>query len=205
MACRSNVPDVNVDGTVGIRNEPGAVADAVPVDRIRHKPIPRIAYGERPEGMVWRELSRRKVHDVVVRTGQPLARAICSRRPVHRLLRHVNWARKYQGARASQQSAIAGLTASVHGGPAVDLRHIGVREDLERDECQHAANDDALHDVRCDGSAHDKKWSYIDCSESDLALALFAPGFASRPEIQPRKIHAVHKSSSGTPVRRPRR
>src|SRR5215472_1978676 len=159
MACRSNVPDVNVDGTVGIRNEPGAVADAVPVDRIRHKPIPRIAYGERPEGMVRRELSRRKVHDVVVRTGQPLARAIYSRRPVHRLLRHVNWARKCQGARASQQSAIAGLTASVHGGPAVDLRHIGVREDLERDECQHATNDDALHDVRCDGSAHDKKWS----------------------------------------------
>jgi hypothetical protein len=39
--------------------------------------------------------------------------------------------------------------------------------------------------------------SYIDCIESDLALALVAPGFASRPEIQPRKIHAVHKSSSG--------
>jgi len=36
--------------------------------------------------------------------------------------------------------------------------------------------------------------SYIDCIESDLALALVAPGFASRSKIQPRKIHAVQKA-----------
>ena len=41
--------DVNVDGTVGIRNEAGAVADAVPVDRILHKVVPRVADSERPE------------------------------------------------------------------------------------------------------------------------------------------------------------
>jgi len=39
--------------------------------------------------------------------------------------------------------------------------------------------------------------SYIDCIESDWALALVAPAFSSKPENQPRKIHAVHKSASG--------
>jgi len=33
MACGSGVLDVNVDGAVGIRNEAGAVADAVSVDQ----------------------------------------------------------------------------------------------------------------------------------------------------------------------------
>ena len=79
-----------------------------------------------------------------------MARAIYVRRPVHRLLRYVYRARKYLGARGSQQHAVAGLAASEHGDPAVDLRDIGVREDLERDERQHAADDDALHDVRDD-------------------------------------------------------
>ena len=52
--------------------------------------------------------------------------------------------------RLVKKHAIAGLAASVHGGPAVDLRDISVRDDLERDESQHAADDDALHDVRDD-------------------------------------------------------
>jgi hypothetical protein len=44
MASRSGVLDVNVDGTVGIGNEPGTVADAVPLDRILDKGIPRVPH-----------------------------------------------------------------------------------------------------------------------------------------------------------------
>lgn len=151
MACRSVVLDVNGDGAVGIWNETGTVANAVPVDRIRHKVIPRIAHGERPERIVRRELSCRKVHDVAVLAGELLARAIYFRCPVHGLLRYVDWARECSGARGSVQDTIAGLAASVHGGPAVDLCYISVRDDLEGDEGQHPASDDALHNVREDG------------------------------------------------------
>ena len=92
------------------------------------------------------------MHDVVELAGELLARAVYGRRPVHRLLRYVYRAHKYSGARGAQENTIAGLTASEHGGPAIDLCDIGVRENLERDERQNAANDDSLHDIRDDGS-----------------------------------------------------
>ena len=151
MACRNSVLDANVDGTVGIRNEAGAIADAVSIDRIRHKVILRIAHRQRPEGIIRRESACRKVHDVVVLAGQLLARAIYGCRPVHRLLRYV-YGRKSVGARGFEQHAIAKLAASENGGPAVDRRDLGVHDDLGRDESQHAANDDSLHDIRDDGS-----------------------------------------------------
>ena len=148
MACRSGMLDVNVDGTIGIRYEPGTITHAVPIDRIRHELILQVAHGERPECAIRRELSCRKVHDVVVMAGKHSARIIVVRVPVHSLLRHVDWAGEYGGTGPPQDNADAGLTAPVHGGPVVDLRDMGVRDDLERDETQHAANDDALHYVR---------------------------------------------------------
>jgi len=152
MARRSGVLDVNIDRAIGVRYESGTIAYAVPIDRIRHKVIPRIAHGERPECIVRRELSCRKVHDVAVLARELLAHTIFVRRPVHRLLRHVYRSREFIGTGSAQENAIAGLAASVYGGPAVDLRDIGVRDDLERDERQHATNDDTLHDVRDDVS-----------------------------------------------------
>jgi hypothetical protein len=62
-------------------------------------------------------------------------------------LRYVYRAGKRYCASSSEQQTIAGLAASVHRGPAVDLRDIGVRDDLERDESQHAANDDSLDNI----------------------------------------------------------
>jgi hypothetical protein len=118
-----------------------ASSNAVPIDRIRHKAIPRIAHGERPERIVRRELSCWKVHDVIALAGELLTCAIYCRSPVHRLLRYVDWARKCLGASGSVQGTVAGVATSVHGGPAADLRNIGVRDDLERDERQHAAAD----------------------------------------------------------------
>ena len=73
MACRSRALDVDVDGAVGIGSETGAVADAVPVDRIRHKVTSRIAHRKRPERDIPRELSRGEVHDVVVCSGEVAA------------------------------------------------------------------------------------------------------------------------------------
>ena len=58
--------------------------------------------------------------------------------------------------RLCNKHAVAGLAASVHGGPAVDFRDIGVCEDLERDERQHAADDNALYDVRDDGPSNEE-------------------------------------------------
>jgi hypothetical protein len=151
MDRRSGVLDINVDGTVGIRNEAGAIADAVPIDRIRHKVILRVTHSQRPECIVRRELSCWEVQDVVVLAVEFVARAIFGRRPIHRLLRYV-YGRKFVGARGFEQHAIAGLAASENGSPAVDRRDIGVHENLGRDERQHAADNDALHHVRDDGS-----------------------------------------------------
>ena len=151
MACRSGVLDVNVDGAVGVRNETGAITDAVAVDRIWHKVILRVAHGERPECIVRRKLACRKVHDVVVRSGELMACAIDVRRPVHRLLRYV-YGLEIIGTRGAQKDAIARLAASENGGPAVDFRDIGVEENVGRDEREHGANNDALHHVRSNGS-----------------------------------------------------
>src|SRR5580700_1486890 len=60
IASGSGVLNVNVDGTVGIRNEAGAVADAIPVDRILHKVIARVAHRQRPERVVGWKAARRK-------------------------------------------------------------------------------------------------------------------------------------------------
>jgi hypothetical protein len=46
---------------------------------------------------------------------------------------------EYGTTGAAQENAIAGLPAAGYGTPTVDLRNIGVRDDLERDERQHAA------------------------------------------------------------------
>src|SRR5208337_2644982 len=150
MACGSNVLYVNIDRPIRVRNKPGAVAHAVSIDRIRYEVIMRVAHGERPECIVRRKSSWREVHDVVVRPGELLASAILVRRPVHRLLRHVYRSGEYDTTRAAQENAVAWLAAPVDGGPTVDLRDIGVCENPEGDECQYAADDDALHDVRDD-------------------------------------------------------
>jgi hypothetical protein len=152
MARWSGALDVNVDGTVGIRNEAGAIADAVLIDRIRHKVILDITHRQRPECIIRREPTCRKVHDVVVLAGELLARAIYGRRPAHRLLRDVYRAHKYYGARATQKNPIAGLATSMYGCPPVYFRDVGVRKNLKRDERQHTANDDSLHNIRDDGS-----------------------------------------------------
>ena len=83
--------------------------------------------------------------------GKILACAIYGRRPEHRLLQYV-YGRKFVGARGFEQHAIARLAASKNGGPSVDRRDIGMHDNLGRDEIQHAANDESLHDNPDDGS-----------------------------------------------------
>ena len=108
------------------RHEIGAVAHTVPVDRIRHKAVFRIAHRQRPERMSGRKLTCWEVHDVVVLTVQCVSSAIFARRPIHRFLWDVYWAKKYNVARGSPQYVIARFAASEHDSPAVDLRDIGV-------------------------------------------------------------------------------
>src|SRR5581483_1205645 len=183
MAGRSGILDVDLDGAVGIRNEAGAVADAVPVDPIPHEVISRIAHGERPERTVRRALSCRKVHDVVVLAGELLTRAVYFRSPVHGLLRYVYWAREFTGTCGSQEHAFAGFAASEHGGPAIDLCYIGVRDDLERDEPQHAANDDSLHYVRDDVSRPEGR------EQSESATAILRTTWLMSTQVN---HHAAH-------------
>ncbi len=79
--------------------------------------------------------------------GEQVTRAIYVRRPVHRLLRYVYRAGKYLGARGSEQKAIAGLAASEHCGPAVDLRGLDPRVDLGCDKRQPKTDEEALNHV----------------------------------------------------------
>ena len=144
MTCRSCVLDIDVDGTVGIRNETGAIADAVSIDRIRYKVVLHIAHRQRPECTIRRKLSCWKVHEVIVLAGELMVCAISGRRPVYRLLRYV-YGRKFIGARGAQENVIARLAASENGGSAVDCRDRGVEENVCRDASQHAANNDALN------------------------------------------------------------
>src|SRR5215472_8781889 len=118
MACRSGVLDVNIDGAIGVRYESGTITYAVPIDRIWHKVISRVTHGERPECVVRREPACREVHNIIVRSRELLVRAICSRHPVHRLLRHVYRSGEYGTTRAAQENAVAGLAAFVHRRPA---------------------------------------------------------------------------------------
>src|SRR5215470_9417769 len=55
MTWRSRALNVDVNGTVSVRHQTGAIADAVPIERIRHKAIVRITHGQRPESIVWRK------------------------------------------------------------------------------------------------------------------------------------------------------
>ncbi len=75
-------------------------------------------------------LLNRKIHNVIVLGGEHSAHAICSRVPAHRLLRHVYRSREYGATRAAQVNALAWLAEPVHGGLAIDLRDIGVCNDL---------------------------------------------------------------------------
>src|SRR5690349_21412320 len=96
------------------------------MDWIWHEAVFRITHGQRPEGMIRRELPGREVQEVGVPAVQCVSGAIFARRPVHRFLRYVYGSQKYDGAGGPAQYVIAGLAASEHGGPAVDFRDIGV-------------------------------------------------------------------------------
>src|SRR5712691_553001 len=79
MTCRSGVLQVDVDGTVGILREAGPIADAVPIDGIRHEAFFRVSHCQRPERVVGRRTPRRKVQDVVVLSGERVTRAVNTR------------------------------------------------------------------------------------------------------------------------------
>ena len=151
MIDRSRVLDIGIDRSIGIRHKPRSITDAVSIDRIRHKVILRVTQRQPPEGVIRRKPACRKVHDVVVLAGESMTRAIYGCCPVRRFLRYV-YGRKFIGARGLEQHVIARLAASENGGPAVDRRDIGSREDLECDERQPNADEDALHDIQDDSS-----------------------------------------------------
>lgn len=46
-----------------------------------------------------------------------------------------------------RKQVLAWHTESVHGGPAVDFVYFGAPKKLSRDERQHTADNNALHDV----------------------------------------------------------
>ena len=146
MVCRSGVLQIDVDGAVGILREAGTVADAVPIDGIRHEVFFRVSHCERPERVVGRKTARRKVQDVVVLSGERVTHAV-SRLPVHRLLRHVHRAGKDPGARGPCEDVVAGYAASEDRDPPVDLRGLDPRENLDRDDPQPGADEEALHQV----------------------------------------------------------
>jgi len=147
MACRSGALQVDVDGAVGILCEAGPIADAVPIDGIRHEAFFLVSHSQRPERLVGRKTARRKVQDVVVLSGERVTRAVNTRLPVHRLLRHVHRSGKDPGACGPCEDAVAGEAASEDGGPAVDPRRLDPREDLDRDDPQPGADEEALHQV----------------------------------------------------------
>ena len=134
MACRSAVLKVNVDGPVGVLREPRAIADAEPVERIRHKAILRVAHRQRPEGIIRWKTAQREVDDIVVLSGERMTCAISGRRPVHRLLRYVDRAGKNLSARGSEKHAVPGLAASAHGEPAIDPGRLDPGVNLGRDK-----------------------------------------------------------------------
>ncbi len=147
MAGGSGVLDVNVDGAIGIRNQAGAIADAVSIDRIWNKAIARGAHGERPEGIVWRQLACWEVHNVVVLAGEVLIGTVYSRQPVHSLFRDVDGAGEFNGTCGAQERAIARLTASEDGSPPINPGDVSVRDEMESDKCQRKADEEALYGV----------------------------------------------------------
>jgi len=87
--------DIDIHGAVRVCHEPGAIADKIPLERIRYESFFLVGHGQRPEGVVGWESFRREVHDVVVRSGQRVAPTIYVRPPIHGLLRQVYRAGKY--------------------------------------------------------------------------------------------------------------
>src|SRR5215471_15428118 len=84
---------------------------------------------------------------------QRMPRAIFAGRPVHRLLRYVYGAHKSHVACGTQEEAAAELAASKHGGPAVYLGDIKLWENEQcGDKGQRGSDEDALHNVRSNGS-----------------------------------------------------
>ena len=140
----------NVDGAIGALHQAGARADAGAIDGVAHHVPDHIGHGQRPEGLDRREVSCRKMQDVLVLAGEPPPRAVDGRRPVRRLLRHIDGG-QVSGAGGPQEDAIAGLAACEGGAPPVDGRshgfHHHVHDDLCREKRQHSAEDDALYDV----------------------------------------------------------
>src|SRR5215471_6696659 len=82
VPCGSRALYSNVDRAIGVRHEAGATADAVAIDGIAHHVSDHIGHGQRPECIVWRELSYRKMQDISALAGEPSPRTIDSRRPV---------------------------------------------------------------------------------------------------------------------------
>jgi hypothetical protein len=138
--------NVNIHRTIGVWGQAGTIADAVPVEWIRHKVILRIPHRNRPECLVRREPSRREAQDVVERTGERAASAVGIRPPVHRLLRHVHRAGEKLGVRGAQEHPVAGLAQPIHGDPPVDPLGFDPGVNLSRDERQPEADQSALDD-----------------------------------------------------------
>jgi len=141
----------NVDGAIGVRHKAGTRTDAGAIDGVTDHEPDHIGHGQRPEGIVGRKVSCRKMQDVLALTGEPPPRAVDGRRPVRSLLRHID-SGQVPGACGPQEDAITGLTAFEGGAPPVDGRghgfHHNIHNDLCREKRQHAADDDSLHDVR---------------------------------------------------------
>ncbi len=88
--CGSRALNINVDGAIGVRHKAGARADAGAIDGVLHHEPYNISHGQRPEGIVRRELSYRKMQDVIALAEEPLPRAVNGRRLVRCLLRHID-------------------------------------------------------------------------------------------------------------------
>src|SRR5512142_1747315 len=86
VTCGSRALYSNVDGAIGVGHEAGATADTGAINRVPHHEPGHISYGQRPEGIVGRELSDRKMQDVLALAGEPPPRTVDGRRPVRRLL-----------------------------------------------------------------------------------------------------------------------
>lgn len=110
---------IYIDRAVGIWHEAGAIAQVVPIYRIRHEAILCISHSQRPECIVGRKAARRKMQDVDVPSGGRTTRAVHMCPPIHRLLRNVHRAGKYLGARSSEKHPIAGHAASINSNPTV--------------------------------------------------------------------------------------
>ncbi len=145
MPRRGGVLDIDIHRAVRVCYEAGAIADEASIERIRHEAFFRVSHGQRPERVVGREPFRREVHDVIVLSGERVARAIYVRPPVHRLLRHVYRAGKYSGVRGPREHAVARQATPERGDPAIDSRNLDPRENLNRDKRQPEPDEEALY------------------------------------------------------------